>query len=423
IDAVNSAYYDFANMRGDVSVAISTDYLEPSAIIEGMMNRSEDYDIFVLDMQNEAFGALYERGYMAELKGSEQIDELFKQLYPDVAERLSTDGVPVAVPLYCYGSAFGVNTEALEKAGLTMDDIPTNWCDLLDSLEELHAKLEDTGVALFYDFYTIRDIRSLLFGVIFEDYIAYMESVDPTMGFNTEVFNEVLAKLDAIDFAAMGYKEEINYEEEFNWGRETMLLFEPYIGCTMGDFYGTYEPVLLSLTPEIEPALKLTVSAAFINPYSKNYDIALEFLECAMGNVQEYVLASLCDIEVEPLRDRYYAENLQSAQESVAQLTQMLAEAEEAEKQALEESLMYAEQWLVDIEENNWEISPKAIEWYRANDDKIHIAQFNVLYSAETQNTAEISEYIMQYTEQEISAEEMLKGIDSKLQMMILEGN
>lgn len=420
-DPINAAYYDFSNIRGDVSVAVSTEYMQPSQIIEGMMNQSADWDIIVVSTSDEAFSSIFSRGYMAELKGSEKIDQLFADMYPSIAENLSYDGVPVAVPLTCYGNSFGVNVTALEKAGMTIDEIPTNWYDLLDQLDEINAKLKDTGVSMFYDWYTARDMKNQLFSMIFEDYASYMTMTDMTMGFNTDTLRSVLSKLDEIDFVEMGFPEEYEEEDMVYAMDSDEILFETYVGTTIGEFYGSYQPLLLSLTPDTEPVLKLQVSVAFVNPYSKNQEIAIEYLECAIDNMQFAQKASLCDIEVEPVRSSYYEEALENANEQMAMLQEALEEAEEEDRQMIEESIKDNERWLESIEDGYWDIRPEAIEWYRSNDDNITLQGYNVLYSGD--NYSEVSEYIMQYYEGEIGAEEMLAGIDKKLQMMLLEGN
>lgn len=422
-EPINAAYYDFTNIRGDVSVAVSTEYQQSSAVIEAMMNQSTDYDIYVLATSEEAFASVYNRGYMADLSGSEKIKAYFDDLYPDIAAQLSLDGAPVAIPLTCYGNAFGVNLAALEKAGLTIEEIPTNWADLLDQLDELAAKVEGKGVSLFYNWYTAQDMKNNLFGMIFQDYIHYMNRTDPTMGFNTELLRGVLEKLDAVDFVALGLMEDREDEEyAVNYSvDDSAVLFETYVGATIGEFYGSYHPILLSLTADSEPVLKLSVATAFVNPYSENIDLAIEYLECAIDNINFAQRASLCDVEIEPKRSSYYEEAKENAQKELDDLKKSLDEAEEGEKQTIEEMIKDTERWLEDIETSYWDISPDAIEWYRANDDSLALETFNILYSGDTYS--EISEYIMQYYAGEIGPEQMLAGIDSKLQMMLLEGN
>lgn len=424
-DTINQAYYAFGNVRGDVSVSISTDYLKPSQLIESMMNQSADYDIFVLTSSDEAFNSIYNRGYMTDLSQSEAVAELFTQLYPQIAESLSYEGAPVAVPIAVYGNAsLGVVNDALEKSGLTMEDIPTNWYDLLDNLDELQARLEDTGVTLFNNWYTQNSLKTELFSYIFQDYLLYMNEVDPEMGFNTDVLRSVLAKLDEVDFAALGLPESDEDEDGamVYYIESGSALFESYVGCTIGDYYAGYSPLLLSLTPDTDAYLRLEVTAAFVNPYSANKDAAIEFLECVLQNMGTGERATLCDVEVEPVRSSYYQEALESAQDELENWKQALEEAEEGDKQEIEGYIADNEEWLQRIDELYWNISPTAIEWYRANDDHLALSSYNsVLYSNE--GSSEYSTYIDQYYEGEISATQMLEAMDKKLQMIILEGN
>ena len=420
-EPINSAYYDFANANGDVSVAISTEYMQSSALIEAMMNQSADYDIFVITPQEEAFDAVYNRGYMAELTGSEAIDQFFADMYPSLAEHFCRNGVPVALPLGAYGSTFGVSTEAMEKAGLTVEDIPDNWLELLDQFDEINAKLEGTGVTLFYPFYTQEDIRSMLFSMIFQEYVAYMDYTDPTMGFNTEVLRSVLDMLDAVDFEALGFEPRQDDGPDSFAYEDGQALFETYVSCTIGEYNSGYYPLLLSLTPDTEPLLSLNVTVAFVNPYSQNKELAIEYLEYALARLPAGQRASMCMTEIEPVRSSYYEEAVQSNAEEHEMLEKALAEANEEDKQMLEEAIAENERWAEDIDKYYWDISPQAIEWYRAHDDNLNVMGFNVLYSGESYS--ELYTYINQYNEGEISAQEMLVQMDKKLQMMILEGN
>ena len=89
-----------------------------------------------------------------------------------------------------------------------------------------------------------------------------------------------------------------------------------------------------------------------------------------------------------------------------------------------EDALKYAE-------ENNWDVSPRELEWYRAHDDNIIVSVYNWLYpdtsSSEDEGgvgqEAEAEELIEQYLSGQISLNDMLSGIDRKVQMRRLEGN
>ena len=408
-----------------MSVSLSNSY-DITQLVEEMLNQSAACDIYTVSMNSQPFDPLFSRGYMAEITDSEKIDELFENLYPVIAEQLSMDGVPVAVPLYIYGScALGVNKAALEKAGMTMDDIPTNWLDLLDSLDEIYAKLEAAGVQMFQNWNTAENMKYSFFSEIFQDYLMYMNHTDPQMGFNTDILRNTLDKLSEVDFGEFGLEHEQVSDESavmtiISIDGNSEALFEIYVNCTINSFRDGYIPLIMSMTPEANGFLRLNVSVAFINPYSENKEIATQFLECALDNISEGALASLCDIEVEPKRSRYYEEVKANAEEQLASMQEALASAEEDEKQSLEEMIQEQERWMEDIENSYWDISAEAIDWYRGHDDALAIEGFNVLYG---DNYSEIYPYIDQYQKGEISAEQMLQAMDKKLQMMILEGN
>lgn len=419
IEPINSAIYSFSDIRPDVSVKIDA-HNEPPRIIEDLMTQSTQYDIYVVNSTDQSFDSVFHRGYMAELSDSEKIDKLFADMYPAIADQLRTNGVPVAVPLTATGSStLGVYKSALEKAGMTMDDIPTNWLDLLDSLDELHARLAGTGVSLFADWHFVNELRpSLLFGIL-EDYLTYMNQTDPAMGFNTDVLRSVLQKLSEVDFEALGV---MSYEESLTYENDSLsdCLFRIDTSCTISGSFDEFEPLLLSMTSETSPYLRLQLGVAFINPYSPNKDIAQQFLECALDNVQEATIASICDIDVEPKRMSSYESEYELSLEELASLQNALATAEAAEKQSIEEQIRDAQLWLEEMDAMYWEISPMAIEWYRSHDDFLAVDTFNVLYSAD--NYAEINTVLEQYQDGAISTEQFLQTLDDKLQMSILEG-
>ena len=107
-------------------------------------------------------------------------------------------------------------------------------------------------------------------------------------------------------------------------------------------------------------------------------------------------------------------------QKQLEELKADLEKADPADRQMIEDSIHDTEQTLQYYEESAWDVGPKDLEWYRAHDENITIAASNWLYS---ENGGEASELIQQYCEGNLSAEDMLSGIDKKVQMMLLEGN
>ena len=95
-------------------------------------------------------------------------------------------------------------------------------------------------------------------------------------------------------------------------------------------------------------------------------------------------------------------------------------EAEPADKQAMEEVLADAEDWLSQAERDSWLIGAEQIEWFRANDDYLTVVGDNWLYS---DSSGEAYELMQQYADGRIDARQFLQSVEKKARMMQLEGN
>lgn len=424
-NAVTNAYYDFSNTHGEAMVVLSHDNLTDSQILEDMMNRSASWDVFVLDTARQAYDAVYNRGYMAELSGSEKLNSLVSSFYPTVQEQLKHNGALVALPVSSYSSSsLALNVKALEKLGLTEADIPTNWDDLLTFIiDELPSKLPDDGTVSLFDSSTdVLSARYQMISAIMNDYQNYLEYSGMEQGYNTDILRGLLDKLNDVDFAALGQPEEIDWDNyEWTWD-ETGSLFTYGQSCTPDSFSNsdTYVPMALSLTADTPYILSLNCSVAFVNPFSEHVDEAIEFLETLADDLDNPLLYSLDPSKTEPIRSSYYEEAKKDAEEYLESLKQQIADADEADKQMLQEQLDEQQKYLDNLEDYYWEISAKGVEWYHAHDDLIRMAAYNMMYSGED-STQEIWNLRSQYAQKQISASEFLQGVDKKLQMMILE--
>ena len=87
----------------------------------------------------------------------------------------------------------------------------------------------------------------------------------------------------------------------------------------------------------------------------------------------------------------------------------------------LQEQLDQQQQYYDNIDNYYWEITPAGVEWYHNHDDLIRMSGYNMMYGASDDTSEEIWNLRSQYVERQITAVDFLKGIDKKLQMMILE--
>lgn len=424
VDNINAAYNAFTNAHGDVSVVVRDNYsVTPQSIIEGMMNHSNEYDIFLMSVGNSAYTALLERGYMADLSDSSALVEAYNLLYPNLRPAFAYNDKPVAIPLSADASCMSVYNDAMEKAGLTMEDIPDNWLDFINAIEPLHERCSEKGVALFAAYMSQQEVKQQLFSKILDDYFTYIVNSSDKVRFNTPELISVLEALEKVDFAKLGLPEEYS-EDYWRYNAAETILFEMYNSCTINYFPSNYTPMLLSINKDMPTYIGVNTNVLFINPYSANQDIAREFIETTLQNTDDGVLANLMDIDVEPRRNSYYEEYIQSQEEYLETLRQNMAELPESEQQALQEEIKMQEEYLEDRKENDWRISPKGIEWVKGNKDKFVIGNngiYSMLYSSE--NSEDVSDIFTMYYDGKIDSVELIKRLDEKLSMMLLEGN
>lgn len=423
-DCVNTAYYRFSNAHGDVNCVLSRDWNESQNLLESMMNRDDSVDIYVLYTNTTIFDALYKRGYLMELDGSEKLTAFAETMYPDIREALSTNGRLVALPVDLNSWVPGINEKALEALGMTIEDVPDNWMDFLDFLAGLEEPLSEGKVHLFYEGYTTLDAENDLFYAIFEAYQRYVNAVDPAMGYNTDLLRGLLTKLENLDFAALGLPEPADDDESSRYASvnysEDSVLIQTGMGCTFGNFYSSFTPMLLGLDADTPMPLVLNASVAIVNPFTKYPQQAIEFMETLADSLPVGVRYCVDPSLNEVIRGAQNEESLRDAQKWVDDTKAQLAEADEADRQMLEENLAQAEENLAYWEEYGWEIGQRELDWYRAHDDRIALASGEWLYA---DDSGEAWQLMSQYQDHQISLDEMLAGIDRKVQMMLLEGN
>lgn len=425
-DVVTDAYFAFVNTHGDTAVTISHDSSGSDEIIEGMMNRDDSVDVYIMSTNYSPFEALRDRGFLAELDDETQISAMMEEVYPSVREYLSRDGHIVAMPTSVDAWGTAVNERALEKLGLTVDDVPTNWLDFLDFLSgTLTERWSDaTGVTFYFDGMTADDMKTTLFSQIWNDYEAYAEATMDTVSYDTELLRALLEKLNAIDFTAFGLEERRNNNGGVYFvggvSGESSQLFEFGNGVALGNRYleDGMHAFLMSMDADAPKIMQLQVSVAVVNPFSKNLGEAVAFVGEIANQLPEAVRYNLNPALNEPVRRKNYEESLASAQEYYDDAQKQLEEAAPADRQAFEETLKYAQDWLYYEEKQSWEISAEDIEWYRANDDCIEVARRSWLYS---DSDGEAAELLQQYLDHQIGLDQVLSRIDKKVRMMQME--
>ena len=170
----------------------------------------------------------------------------------------------------------------------------------------------------------------------------------------------------------------------------------------------------------MQPLVSTDVTVAFVNPFSQNRDLAIEYLEYASEQVDTIMCITMMPGENEPVLNPYFEETLESYDEQIASLETQLLGVEEVDKQALEATLEEMQGYRDDFEKNNrYSANEESIAAYREVAGYMVVSTYLGMDS-ETSN--EYYEQRNQYIDGAITLDEFIRNFDQKLQMIVLEG-
>ena len=426
--AITDAYYAFGEAHGEVEVVLLQ---RTEDVVQAMMNRSTDVDVYCVNVDSVEFDAVYSRGYMAELTGSESISAFLDRCYPFAREVCEKDGEAVAVPVMLYMDGRGYDPEAFARLGLTEEDVPGTWAEFFGSLEPLAAKIaEEPGMTLFEGFSDYETARMTFLSAMITDYMNYISLPENEFAFDTEAFRAALAAYEAVDWSKLGLPAP-NVDDglgasgviEIGGRTEHNVLYSAYTNVSADGYIAraAFRPMLLSFVEGEQPHISATVFIAFVNPFSEHRDIAVSFLETALEELDDLTRIHLCPDENEPVRSPWYEDNLKGFDQSVANAEEQLAKAEtEEERQAYEELVEEYKQYREDyLKYDAWTASEESIAIYREYASSIRVKR-NIGMGGE--NSEAFYELQQQYMDGMVSADEFIRGVDGKLQMMMKEG-
>ena len=426
--AITDAYYAFGENHGEVEVVLLQ---RTEDVVQAMMNRSTDVDVYCVSVDSVEFDAVYSRGYMAELTGSESISAFLDRCYPFAREVCEKDGEIVAVPVMLYMDGRGYDPEAFARLGLTEEDVPKTWAEFFGSLEPLAAKIaEEPGMTLFEGFSDYETARMTFLSAMITDYMNYISLPENEFAFDTEAFRAALAAYEAVDWSKLGLPAP-NVDDglgasgviEIGGRTEHNVLYSAYTNVSADGYIAraAFRPMLLSFVEGEQPHISATLFIAFVNPFSEHRDIAVSFLETALEELDDLTRIHLCPEENEPVLSPYYESNIQGFDQSVANAEEQLAKAEtEEERQAYEELVEEYKQYREDyLKYDAWTASEESIAIYREYASSIRVKR-NIGMGGE--NSEAFYELQQQYMDGMVSADEFIRGVDGKLQMMMKEG-
>ena len=309
--------------------------------------------------------------------------------------------------------------ELWESLGLTEDDLPTSLPELYDfAANWVWDYGEDHPEISLFDLGSYSS--QLLYSLLLNDYIAYMQKQGGELVFDTPVFRRLMEGFSAIDF------EEIlsvqDQDEDTYWTPNALFSTSMSVGY-LGYQDERFQPLYLSLEEGGEPFIGMNLNVMTINPRTKRMDQALLYVSEYLDNLDKTSAnIVLFPDHNDPVENDYYQSNLEDMQESLAQMQESLENASEENRAEIEQQIQWQEESIADWENYRYSVTAEQIADYRENvAPLIYVIRQNVFLNADTSATSEINKLLMQYIEGAVNLDSLVRELDQRVRLMQLE--
>lgn len=428
---VDDVIRDYAKAHADVAIEY-IDVNDSSA--EGYrshMQSPQAADIYGLSLPYSPYAPLLKHGLISDLSASEKLMETVSAMYPNLTDEYLVDGKLYGLPVSISASMMGYYPAVFEKAGLTEDDVPTTYGELMDFLADWYYDYYDDNPDITL-FEWSPDLRYALFGMIFQTQVTSCQARGESITFRTPEIQQLLNRLDSQEmktiFAELGPKRDAsgaNVVTVIEWSDQPTYLFSNYHD-PMPSRYQSWmpaEPMPLSLNEGDNPVYDASLTLMVVNRASKNQDLAVDLLEYIADHLAVDLRTAMYPDVNDPIEVSYYQQNLAYFLEDIARYEAEIAKleaegGEDAENDIafLREQMVWYEDRIERMErEERWAFTEEDIAYYRE-----YIAPYLVVSSTSIFNgdNNPASDLIQMYVDGAKDANYFISEIDRIVRMM-----
>ena len=402
-----NAILRFMNEQGAEVATVQRD-----DVLTSLLTRSTEDDVILLSTRynGSEIRSILSRGWARPIE-SDTLAEYVSGMYPALSDLLMKDGQALGVPFAAEVTVPGVSVGALKALGLTIDDVPTSWPELIDWLNSLIP----TSTVMLVDAYDdAENIREMFIRWIVSAYGIELDA-GTVSSYDTDALRTALAAVERLD--AEGMSEQAAQFVNDDGDVAVNPLFAPYVqagvtGDTYQDDYAEI-PLYLSISTDLPRRVPLEGYVAIINPYSEHIELATRFLETLAAQDTQPSRAMLRPDANETVRSASYERYTSEYDDKIARLEEELKTAEGDAKDVIERDLANVRQTRADMENWYWVVSAQSLERYRGSDAGVVLnlrtddsSYYNALY---------------QYSAGQISMDDFIAALQKKLEMRRME--
>lgn len=408
---LTSAILAFQNAHDNVNVRLVYD---TDNALDDLLTKSAQWDILILSSHYDAqtLRPILNRGWALPVQ-SESVRAFVSGALPGISDRLMRNGEVIGVPIDVECYIAGVNIGCLRAMNLSIDDIPTNWPDLLAYIQSL-IPVATVPLVDWQD--NADDLRANLLWTILESYDLEIQA-GAQSGYDTPELRAALEALDKLDLEALNEQAQRANEET---DRHYNPMFGWHDACATpcdDKYLDEYRdiPLAISFSKDSTARLPIDCNIAILNPASENVDLANEFLDILLEQMDADVCAAFDPADAKPLLDEnVYNKQTQQQDDMIAQLDAALETAAESAKQELQEKLDHERSIRLKMENWYWTISEESLARYQANAN-------GAMLNLPSGSFLDIYRLVWEHVEKREDTETLIRTLQKKLDMSRME--
>ncbi len=431
-NAMEMSYKEFAVKRPDIPVVLKDTPFESAELLMQDMAAGSS-DLYCLKIDELDYHSLMEKGYTASLSNSEMLLSQVREMYPVLQKELFRGDDLAAFPVTLTGQTLGYSKKALSELGLTENDLPHTFPELMDFITNWDADygMDHPSLALFRD-ELFGDAKQMFMGLMIQYYSAHYQKMGQNMTFETPLMEKLLAALETADFSALKTKDvqkamagNVTYSISVAGAAEQpatalFTLYQEAVLSEYGFMMNDFVPLPLALDDGLDPIVPASLTVYIVNPYSPNQDLARAYLDHFAVWRSPLSRSAMSPNYNEPIISTLYEVRKAEQEKELGDIKAQLQAASDDKKKELEDSLKRAEEHLAFLESMKWQVSMDDLNAYRERVNWLTVNTINPLtLLAQDQSMAAL---VGRYTEGQMSLRELLKALEQKLQMIYREG-
>ncbi len=421
-----------------VPVTFNTDvYFEDAqALAQAMVSGDNSFDIYFFDISYQDFSGLMEKGYCMDLSGSPELSAELAKIYPFLQSAVQKDGKFYALPTMMYGNGLSISPKTWEENGLT-DRIPKSYLELIDFMNWW----VDEGQNQYPDVQLMQgawDYGETMFRMALDLYVHQSQAKNEQLSFDTPLFRKVMGALEGLKtqelnemlpgemdmpgIAATRQKMAMAAGSRFGLGDALFMNYGDWLNVQGGKSSLQYsKPLMLPLKEGETVHIPVYVQGLFINPNTKNPEMALKYVENALRHMDPAQHIMMFPDDNEPVPQPNFELTVQQWNDELEKAKKRLETAKPEEKKDMETLVQSYEDLLANKDLYYWQVAAENITQYREVAPLCYAAMPNVLDYRAKDGTSEIMTLVDRYRQKQMSLDRFIQEVDQKIRMITLE--